>query len=117
MSREKDIRIHPHYNDRTMEHDIAILKLPEPLPIMGRNSENTWDVDYACLPEIGQVVPEVTKCWAAGWGSKTYTESSPYDLREVNLDMFSDETCLNKLTSRTFFGDSMICAGDMKGKL
>lgn len=108
----KDIRIHPHYNDYTFDHDIAILKLPEALPI---DWERDWNVDYACIPEIGQVIPAGTRCWVAGWGTKSEGGDAPFDMREVNVDMYSDEQCLQKLGAEFFYGSSMVCAGDPRG--
>ena len=105
------IHIHPK-RDR-VAHDLAIIRLIDALPIGGRD---TYKIDYACLPAEGQVIEPGTKCWAAGWGLRNEGRQ-PQDLREVDLNVYSDEECNSKLDmifykENTY--DIMMCAGNDK---
>ena len=113
----EDIHIHRWYDKDTLNRDIAILKLPEALPIGDRDSSRAFKVrgrkktqyffiksyatpvkaDYACLPTPGQVIESGTRCWTAGWGERS-DGRYPGDLREVDLNIFSDEECDSILT-------------------
>ena len=116
----KDIHMHPYYDRDTVEHDVAILKLPEALPIGSRDSSSTFKIDYACLPELGDIPKHGTRCWAAGWGDKSEGGKAPQDLREVELEIFSDSQCARRLVDSTisfmFFPEFEICAGDITDK-
>ena len=52
---------HPEYVEATLQNDISILKLAEPLPFGD-------DIQPMCLP-AGDYVPDSgKKCYASGWG-------------------------------------------------
>ena len=48
-----------------------------------------------CLPEKDAADPvEGTVCWTAGWG-RMANKKLPDILQEVDLELISDETCMN----------------------
>lgn len=55
------ITMHPEYNARTLQHDIAVLALNEALPL----NDNTMVA--AILPQPAVEVPAGTKAYISGW--------------------------------------------------
>ena len=55
--------VHPNFNPMTVDNDIALIELEEPV----------YFNDYIrpiCLPEPYYKTPEETKCYAIGWGRR-----------------------------------------------
>lgn len=80
-----DIVIHPGFNNSTLVHDIALLRLEKPakrkqvnlpflvpfLPIFHSIFQN---IDVVCMPKPGQFVYDKhhqRKCFVTGWGRRT----------------------------------------------
>ena len=104
--------MHSGYNDMTFERDMCILKL--------RNDESfgissNSEIDYACLPEPNQEIEPGTKCWTAGWGTLSSGGSLPDKLREVDLQIMSDEQCAASQLGDEYFASNMMCAGYPEG--
>lgn len=53
--------VHPHFNLKTQQNDLALLKLITPLRVYGPN------VIPICLPELGMTFAQ-GKSFVAGWG-------------------------------------------------
>ncbi|XP_048248347.1 atrial natriuretic peptide-converting enzyme-like isoform X1 [Haliotis rufescens] len=105
---------YPGYNHYTVENDIAIIKLDEPLTFS----------DYLrpiCLPKQGQLIPVGTRCISAGWGksSDTALDYEPA-ARQVQLDIadwHSCEAAVQRAETPVPYKltDNMICAGGSDG--
>lgn len=102
------IVVHPRYNDRTGENDIALLRLVVPvgaavLPVVTRARE-------ASLTSAG------TLATAIGWGDTLIRgDRYPADLRKVNLPIVTNRVCNGR---RSYGGDvtaKMLCAGFAAG--
>ncbi|XP_078600937.1 trypsin-3-like [Branchiostoma floridae x Branchiostoma japonicum] len=97
--------VHKQYNSRTVDNDIALMKL---------SSSITFD-DYAspvCLPTVD--APDGTMCYVTGWGDTKGTGSDDV-LRQAKVPVMSSKTC----SSRSYYGGlvthNMICAGYEQG--
>ena len=55
--------IHPDYNRDTVDNDVALLELPEPVRL-GRHAA------LACLPEQAEMLPDQEHCTIIGWGKE-----------------------------------------------
>ena len=55
--------IHPAYNRDTVDNDVALLELPEPVT-MDRHAA------LACLPEQDEALPDQEHCTIIGWGKE-----------------------------------------------
>jgi len=102
----KNAFVHPEYNDRTTENDIALIKLA---------SELSFD-DYtqpACIPDVANEDADYGEGeWVtiSGWGSTRQTRG-PQILQVATVPMISHEKC-----SKAYPGDikpSMFCAGKL----
>ena len=98
--------IHPDYNPDTNEHDLALIKLKEPL--------NSPTVALA-IEEVGNRTPAIL----LGWGQMDPDwPILPVRLQEATVLLGSDSVCIGEL-GRYFKPASMLCAGvlsDVPGK-
>ncbi|KAG6923316.1 granzyme B, partial [Chelydra serpentina] len=101
---------HPQYKRETRNNDIMLLQLA------ARAKLNRW-VRPIRLPRAHQHVLPGTVCSVAGWG-RTSAESDvlPSTLREVELKVMDDETCLKYPGGayRKYNACTMMCVGDPK---
>ncbi|MEP2651509.1 MAG: trypsin-like serine protease [Paraglaciecola sp.] len=114
-----NVYIHPSYNGSTFENDIAIIELTE--------SVNTTTVTIATSEVTSQYAVENSIATVAGWGGTTGyepgegpTSGFPDVLREVDLQLMTNEQCINRLNENVFVDDSditnnMICAAIADG--
>jgi len=102
------IVVHPRYNERTSENDIALLRLAEPvdvetLPVVTLAGE-------AALTSAG------TLATAIGWGDTLVKgDRYPVDLRKVQVPIVTNRVCNGR---RSYDGDvtaKMLCAGFAAG--
>jgi len=105
------ITLHESYNPKTLDNDIAILKLKTPLTFNDK-------VQRACLPEASFV--PTGKAVASGWGLVGQSPNqSPKNLQWVTKPVVTNDKCVwgtgpfkwhpNQITA------NMICAGDADG--
>ena len=59
----KDSFLHPDYNRDTVDNDMALLRLPEPVRL-GKS------VQLACIPQQAEPLPETDHCTIIGWGKE-----------------------------------------------
>jgi len=99
--------VHPQYNDRTTENDIALIQLAQEL---------TFD-DYtqpACLPKKATEDADYKEGeWLiiSGWGSTRQTLRGPQKLQVATVPMISDAKCKNAYPGDITY--SMFCAGKL----
>lgn len=105
------IVLHPDFNNATLLHDIALVKL-------ARAARKRPNINTICMPD--KTIPEKelivsTKCYVTGWGKRN--ENSPHSviLKEINVPMWRSSDCETAL--KTLFGPSFklpsttLCAG------
>lgn len=92
---------HPHYNEQTVDNDIALLELKTAVETIEPIRLST------SLP------PNGTTMEAAGWGNISIkTDIYPDELREVTLPVIPFDTCNASYQTLT---QNMFCAGYMQG--
>lgn len=104
----KRVIIHPDYRAGIFRNDICILKT-EKMHLMARPTAAA-----ACLPPKGWHPETNTRCWAAGWGRMEKYKPTTV-LREVNLNIISDQRCMDTPNAGSFIENEMFCAGHLSG--
>ncbi|CAH0014499.1 unnamed protein product [Clonostachys rhizophaga] len=100
------IKVHPKYDEDTLNNDIAIWSLARPI----RQDEN---IKYISLPKAGSDPAANTTVTVAGWGLlDSSAEDIPRDLRKVSVPVISRAKC-NASYNRndTQITQQMFCAG------
>nr|XP_057945524.1 chymotrypsin B-like [Doryrhamphus excisus] len=94
---------HPKWNPRTINNDIALIKLSTPARL-GTN------VSPVCLAESTDSFAPSMTCVTSGWGLTRYNApSTPNKLQQAALPLLSNEQCKRHWGSN--ISDVMICAG------
>jgi len=101
------IVMHPNYNSRTTENDIALVRLATPISF-------TLDIQPVCAPEPTDLhVYQKTYC--SGWGSLVSGGSCcPDVLKYVTMNITTNAYC-NAIYPRNQITTDMICATDNTG--
>lgn len=100
-----DIHIHPDYNQDTLQNDIAILNLVEPVD----------DVTPATLPTSSAAPAPGSQVSIAGWGSINPGSKIPSFLKRASLPVVDIETCRAQYKGvATIFADQF-CIGVVSG--
>ncbi|BHF80127.1 hypothetical protein SprV_0702325100 [Sparganum proliferum] len=109
LRRVQYVALHPKYNEASFEdgHDIAILKLFEPIIPDVR-------VSLICFPSGRVELPPGYPCFYVGWGTMVTNWSNgeqkhPKTLREAEVKIELDERCKQKYGSK--YTDSNSCIG------
>lgn len=101
------VHIHPNYNSRTFDYDVAVWKLSTPVA-------DSDTIGYATLPSANSDPVAGTMHTAAGWGATTQGGSSSKGLRKVNVPIVSRSSCQQSYTSESITS-RMFCAGYSQG--
>lgn len=96
----KKIIISPHYNIKTLDHDLAILQLVRPL--QGHNIETIQLANTK--PQMGDIVR------VSGWGLVRENSSASKQLRSVYLKVLSQQKCIQLYRNYRNITDNMFCA-------
>lgn len=99
--------LHGHYDPETLDYDIALLKLKDPVKL-------SKIVKPVCLPEESVDFKPGTNCYVTGFGFTEQGGDVATTLQEANVPLVPQETCqaaykAKKITPRMF------CAGFAKG--
>jgi Ca2+-binding RTX toxin-like protein len=103
--RAKSIVMHPDYNDRTSNNDIALIELRDP-----------YATDFTSLPPNDSLDTPGRTATVIGWGntdanrSKVTRETWPTNLMEVDLPIATDDDCRSHYGS-DYRANTMLCAG------
>uniref|UniRef100_A0A1I8HXJ8 Peptidase S1 domain-containing protein n=1 Tax=Macrostomum lignano TaxID=282301 RepID=A0A1I8HXJ8_9PLAT len=105
-STQKNVRVdkiisHPRYNSRTIDYDIALMRLAEKVDY----SEN---ISPACLADFD--FPGETLCYTTGWGSVGGTGHSGI-LKQAYVPIVDNAKCNQRDFYNGDITDRMICAG------
>ncbi|XP_038207516.1 trypsin CFT-1-like [Zerene cesonia] len=99
------ITTHPDFVSTTRVHDIAVVRTT--LNIMYGPS-----VQAAYLAGGAYSVPSGQSVTAIGWGATSATSALSPDLRQVNIWVTEQQTCVSRYNALNFMvTDNMICAG------
>lgn len=94
---------HPSYNDRSLDHDFALLELVEDAPIGSC-------ITTACLPD--EDVSVGASCFITGWGTLSSGGGSPRYLQEAMVTILDNSVCNSNYYGEIY--DSMVCAQGLK---
>jgi len=105
-----DIVIHPGFNNSTLVHDIALLRLEKP-------AKRKQNIDVVCMPKSGDFIynKHREKCFVTGWGRRTETSEHSLVLKEIEVPLWNNDNCNGALQGQ--FGpaynlpSTTLCAG------
>ncbi|KFB42205.1 AGAP006120-PA-like protein [Anopheles sinensis] len=101
---------HPRYDKKTVDNDVALLKLP-------REVEPSNFIGYACLPMRYQALPTGHTCTIIGWGKKRHNDEAGTDiLHEAEVPIVPNERCRAVYHDYTIT-KNMFCAGHKRGRI
>ncbi|XP_077978806.1 coagulation factor IX-like [Glandiceps talaboti] len=99
----KEMLVHPDYDLKTFDSDIALIKV--------RGKANYTDyIGPVCLPDVDvakKVLQSTASGWVTGWG-KTNTQNTAAKLQKVKLEIFDHTECAKRLFDPVT--DNMFCA-------
>nr|XP_008121921.2 PREDICTED: proproteinase E [Anolis carolinensis] len=101
-----DLFVHPRwiFFCAACGNDIALVKLSRP-------AELNENVELACLPPAGEILPNEYPCYISGWG-RLYTNGPlPDKLQQAILPVVDNEHCNQKDWWGGVIQQNMICAG------
>ncbi|XP_021963112.1 trypsin-1 isoform X2 [Folsomia candida] len=101
------IIMHPYYDRKTINNDIALLKLTEHVQL-----DNV--VVPACLPANNDYSFEGIEGTVAGWGATTEGSGVSSTINKVEVPIISNEDCNSKTKYVGKISENMLCAGDIE---
>lgn len=103
--------LHPDYNRDTVDNDLAMLYLPEPV-ILGKT------VGLACLPEQSEPLPESEQhCTIVGWGKEKKSHFFGTEvLHEARVPIVPMTDCMS-VYENYYITSNMFCAGYRGGRI
>jgi len=105
ISMVEEVHYHPKYNPSTVEWDISLLKLKNPVNF-------TDHISPVCLPlDDSHVINSNDMAWVTGWGTlHEGAPNIPRQLHQVYLP-FLDQSVCDKEYGREIDNQVMFCAG------
>lgn len=101
---------HPQYDSTTVDNDVALLQLPEPVEPGPR-------ISPACLPEQGASLPVGDSCTIIGWGKERNTHIFGTDiLHEAEVPIIASSVC-EAVYEDYYITSNMFCAGYRRGRV
>ncbi|XP_035272259.1 mast cell protease 1A-like [Anguilla anguilla] len=101
-------RIHPGYNDYTLENDIMLLKLKTVV-------QKTKEVKWISLPEKDEDIQPNKLCSVAGWGAIKSNGATSPRLQEVDVSVVDRAECQERWGNKPIT-PRMMCAGGSADK-
>ncbi|XP_069923822.1 transmembrane protease serine 9 [Oryctolagus cuniculus] len=103
------VLLHPQYDPRLLDFDLAVLELARPLVF------NKY-IQPVCLPLAIQQFPAGRKCVISGWGNtREGNASKPDALQTASVGIVDQRTC--SALYNFSLTDRMVCAGFLEGKV
>ncbi|XP_055372000.1 uncharacterized protein LOC129605984 [Condylostylus longicornis] len=101
---------HPNYDKKTVDSDIALLRLPRPV-------NSTTYISYSCLPKPYQRLPKNIQCTVIGWGKRRNRDQAGTSvLHQADVPIIPMENCKNVYKDYTIT-NNMFCAGHKRGRI
>ncbi|XP_013133137.1 PREDICTED: trypsin CFT-1-like [Papilio polytes] len=99
------IIMHPNYNSRTQDNDIAILRAAS-------NFAFNNNVRAGSIAGSNYNLADNQPVWAIGWGAIAYRGQSSEQLRHVQVWTVNQNTCRQRYATRgASITDNMLCSG------
>lgn len=97
---------HNRYDSKSIDYDIAVLKLDEPIePVYGKPVN---------LPKKGLILKEGVIGYVTGWGTTSENGSPSKKLRVINSPVVSQEFCRSVYGNKSIT-NRMFCVGYLEG--
>ncbi|MBZ3871796.1 Transmembrane protease serine 11A, partial [Sciurus carolinensis] len=106
----QSIIVHENYAAHKHDDDIAVVKLSTPVLF-------SEDVHKVCLPNATFEVLPKSKVFVTGWGALKANGPFPNTLRQVQVEIISNDVCNQVNVYGGAVSSGMICAGFLTGKL
>ncbi|XP_077536441.1 prothrombin-like isoform X2 [Haemaphysalis longicornis] len=108
----KKLVIHPDFENRTLNNDIALLELRAAIQYSARFSPICLG-DAQFIEQMAFRSPTPVLGFASGWGRVNIKGPRPENLQEVRLPVLSKQVCLESSSAavRKKITDNMFCAG------
>ncbi|EDO47761.1 predicted protein, partial [Nematostella vectensis] len=101
--------IHPKYDEKTTDNDMALIKLDRPATLNKR-------VNTICLPEADDEFKPGTKCTISGWGAlQEGAGSTSKVLMQAKVPLVSRDQCSHQQSYGDRITENMLCAGMRQG--
>ncbi|ODM99895.1 Transmembrane protease serine 9 [Orchesella cincta] len=113
----KKIHLHPHYDPKQKQNDIAVLEIADGI-------SKAPEVSPVCLPneDYSKIITKGTKATVVGWGKLNHSQNyndwktKVDQLKKVDVTIWDTETCVDRYKDFLEFpSESFLCAGE-KGK-
>ncbi|CAL8117614.1 unnamed protein product [Orchesella dallaii] len=98
------IIMHPYYSRKTIDNDIALIKLSDPVELDGV-------IVPACLPANNDYSFDGVLATAAGWGATEEGGPVSKQLLKVDVPVISNDDCNTKTQYNGKITENMLCAG------
>ncbi|XP_026128210.1 transmembrane protease serine 3 [Carassius auratus] len=99
---------HSRYRPKGLDHDIALMKLVQPLSFNGF-------VEPICLPNFGEEFEDGKMCWISGWGATDDGGEGSVSLLSARVPLISTKACSQPEVYQGYISPGMICAGYLDG--
>jgi len=111
--------VHKDYSSRTLDSDIAMLKLKKKVTLKKDKFGNPDKVGLVCMPKQGEAADTDDLCYITGWGKTTGTGVSSQILMEAEMPTVTNAECskLNTKWGGTKITKKMLCAGQAPGTI
>ncbi|KAJ8005740.1 hypothetical protein DPEC_G00121040 [Dallia pectoralis] len=105
--------IHEKYDDDNFDNDIVLLKLKSDIGICAVYSP---EVQPACIPDKGLVLPDWTECEISGFGKEKEFDSIYSErVKRGHVRLWPQERCVPGVLNGRQVTVNMLCAGDTRG--
>jgi secreted trypsin-like serine protease len=105
------IKVHPRYDSKTLDFDIAIVQLENKIPNLGRNDK----AKILTRADEAQLAPNGMTTFVTGWGSTGVGDGYPTSLRDVSVPIVGRGICNGPESYDGFITARMLCAGLRQG--
>ncbi|XP_021334565.2 transmembrane protease serine 3 isoform X1 [Danio rerio] len=99
---------HSRYRPKGLDHDIALMKLAQPLTFNGM-------VEPICLPNFGEQFEDGKMCWISGWGATEDGGDASVSQHCASVPLISNKACSQPEVYQGYLTAGMICAGYLDG--
>ncbi|KAI8117013.1 Anionic trypsin-2 [Lucilia cuprina] len=101
---------HPNFDKKTVDSDVALLKLPKPI------NSTTW-IGFSCLPRPYQPLPKNMDCTVIGWGKRRNRDIAGTSvLHQAEVPIIPMDNCRSVYHDYTIT-KNMFCAGHKRGRI
>ncbi|KAG8518592.1 Transmembrane protease serine 2 [Galemys pyrenaicus] len=112
--------VHPSYDTKTKNYDVALMKLQTPLTFNGAGPGGGAEPDNVrpvCLPNPGLMLEPMQSCWISGWGATSEKGQTSEELNAANVHLIESWSCNSRAVYNGLVTPAMMCAGYLQGTI